>query len=99
MKVVSKLVDLELHIGHIEKNGDLLLVYSDPKRSMPTTIHIDAQDVFSIIKVLISSVGFWKFLISIPWLLIGFEKKQRKSSKIGTKTNDPTTDKKWDPWE
>ena len=66
---------------------------------MPTTIHIDAQDVFSIIKVLISSVGFWKFLISIPWLLIGFEKKQRKSSKIGTKTNDPTTDKKWDPWE
>ena len=66
MKVVSKLVDLELHIGRIEKKERLLLVHSDPDRSMPATIQIDPYDVLEIAKRMIMSSGFWGFCFRCP---------------------------------
>ena len=99
MKVVSKLVDLELHISHVEKRGNQLLVYSDSERSIPTTIHIDKNDVISIAKVLIGSLGFWKFLFTIPLMYLGFRKNEGGSMIQEKNKTESETKKEWDPWE
>ena len=99
MKVVSKLVDLELHIGRIEKKERLLLVHSDPDRSMPATIQIDPYDVLEIAKRMIMSTGFWRFLLQMPWFLWGYGKVLQNSKTTGSGPGSSRSDKKWDSWE
>ena len=99
MKVVSKLVDLELHIGHIEPRGNLLLVHSDPKRSMPTTIHIAPKDIFEILKVMLKSRELWKFLLLSPWYFLGSKKRKKIASTKDSQKTFHSGNQKWDPWE
>ena len=99
MKVVSKLVDLELHIGRIEKKERLLLVHSDPDRSMPATIQIDPYDVLEIAKRMIMSSGFWRFLLQMPWFLWGYGKVLQDSKRSSSGPRSLRSDQKWDPWE
>ena len=99
MKVVSKLVDLELHIERIERQGNVLLVYSDPKRSMPTTIHIVPSDIVELLKVMLKSGGLWQFLLLMPWLCFGSKKPRKVESSTDSNTQPPTGHQKWDPWE
>jgi len=80
MKVVSKLVDLELHIDRIERQGNVLLVHSDPKRSIPTTIHIAPSDIVELLKVMLKSGGLWQFLLLMPWLCFGSKKPGKVES-------------------
>ena len=99
MKVVSKLVDLELHIGRIERRGNALLVHSDPERSMPTTIHIAPGDVVEILKVMLKSPGLWQFLLLMPWFGFGSEKPGKVESTTDLNPQPPSGPQKWDPWE
>ena len=99
MKVVSKLVDLELHIGRIEKKERLLLVHSDPDRSMPATIQIDPYDVLEIAKRMIMSSGFWRFLIQMPWFLCRYGKVLQNSKATGSRPESSRSDQKWDHWK
>ena len=99
MKVVSKLVDLELHIGHIERRGDLLLVHSDPELSMPTKISIAPKDIFEILKVMLKSKELWKFFLMSPWYFL-VPRKRRKIASIKDSQNKlQSENQKWDPWE
>ena len=99
MKVVSKLVDLELHIGHIERRGNLLLVHSDPERSMPTTIHIAPKDMFEILKIMLKSRELWKFLLMSPWYFLGSKKRSKIAPTIDSQNKLHSGNQKWDPWE
>jgi len=99
MKVVSKLVDLELHIGHIERRGDLLLVHSDPERSMPTTIYIAPKDIFEILKVMLKSIELWKFFLMSPWYFLGSRKRRKIASTKDSQNKLQSENQKWDPWE
>ena len=99
MKVVSKLVDLELHIDRIERQGNVLLVHSDPKRSIPTTIHIAPSDIVELLKVMLKSGGLWQFLLLMPWLCFGSKKHGKFESSTDSNTQPPTGHQKWDPWE
>ena len=99
MKVVSKLVDLELHIGSIEQHGRELRVHSDPQRSMPTTIHIAPSDVLEILKVILRSSGLWTFLLLLPWYCLGPVSPSVTAGKAAGTTPPPTGPEKWDPWD
>ena len=99
MKVVSKLVNLELHIGRIERRGKTLLVHSDPERSMPTTIHIAPSDVVEILKVMLKSPGLWQFLLLMPWFGFVSEKPGKVESTTDSNPQPPSGSQKWDPWE
>ena len=99
MKVISKLVDLELHIGRIEKKERLLLVHSDPDRSMPATIQIDPYDLLEIAKRMIMSSGFWSFLLQMPWFLWRYGKILQDSKTTGSSLQNSRSNQKWDPWE
>ena len=99
MKVVSKLVDLELYIGRIERRGNALLVHSDPERSMPTTIHIAPSDVVEILKVMLKSPELWQFLLLMPWFGFGSEKPGKVESTTDSNPQPPSGPQKWDPWE
>lgn len=99
MKVVSKLADLELHIDRIERQGNVLLVHSDPKRSLPTTIYIAPSDILELLKVMLKSGGLWQFLLLMPWLCFESKKPGKVESSTDSNTAPPTGHQKWDPWE
>jgi hypothetical protein len=99
MKVVSKLVNLELHIGRIERRGKVLLVHSDPERSMPTTIHIAPGDVVEILKVMLKSPGLWQFLLLMPWFGFVSEKPGKVESTTDSNPQPSSGPQKWDPWD
>ena len=99
MKVVSKLVDLELHIDRIERQGNVLLVHRDPKRSIPTTIHIAPNDIVELLKMMLKSGGLWQFLLLMPWLCFGSKKPGKIESSTDSNTQPPNGHQKWDPWE
>jgi len=67
MKVASKLVKMDFVIGGIERKDEYLIITSHPDSTMPAKVRMDAIDVWSLIKVMLS----WsviKYMLSLPWL-------------------------------
>jgi len=69
MKVVTKLVKMDLKVGSIRRDGDLIVISSDPTQSMPAEVYMTPQDVAGMIKASINlSVISYVFLF--PFLYI-----------------------------
>jgi len=69
MKVVTKLVKMDLKVGSIRRDGGLIVISSDPTQSMPAEVYMTPQDVAGMIKASINfSVISYVFLF--PFLYI-----------------------------
>ena len=69
MKVVTKLVKMDLKVGSIRRDGDLIVISSDPTQSMPAEVYMNPQDVASMIK---ASINFSviSYMLLFPFLYI-----------------------------
>jgi len=78
MRVVTQLVRMEFKLGSIKRDGDNLLILSDPKQSMPTKVYMGADDAVDMI---LSGLN-WStisFVLSLPFLYF----KTRKENRSG----------------
>ena len=76
MKVASKLVKMDFVIGKIERKDQYLIIHSHPESTMPAKVRMDAIDVWSFIKSMLS----WSvisYILALP-MLYRQEKQQQK---------------------
>jgi hypothetical protein len=50
MQVNTKLVKMELEVGSIRRDGDQIVISSDPTQSMPAEVYLTPKDVAGMIK-------------------------------------------------
>ena len=67
MKVASKLVKMDFVIGKIERKDEYLIIHSHPDSTMPAKVRMDAIDVWSFVKAMLS----WSvisYILALPKL-------------------------------
>ena len=67
MKVVSKLVNLDLKLAKIERHQAGLMVSSDPEQSLATKIYLTPEDMVHILKLLLKNPPTLLYLLSVPF--------------------------------
>ncbi len=67
MKVASKLVKMDFVIGKIERKDEYLIIHSHPESTMPAKVRMDAIDVWSFIKAMLSWAVI-SYILALPKL-------------------------------
>ena len=74
MQVNTKLVKMELEVGSLRRDGDEIVITSDPTQSMPAEVYMTPKDVASVIRASLNlSVISYMFLF--PFLYIKYLRK------------------------
>jgi hypothetical protein len=81
MKVVSKLANVDFHIGRVERQGERLVIFSDPDKSMPSKVYVMPEDVLRMLKAMFATPSSWLFLLLFPYYYL----RARRSVKAGKK--------------
>ncbi len=69
MQVNTKLVRMELEVGSIRRDGDQIVISSDPTKSMPAEVYMTPKDVVCIIKASLNlSVISYMFLFPLLYI-------------------------------
>ena len=69
MKVVTKLVKMDFEVGSIKRDGDRIVISSDPAQSMPAEVYMTPKDVAGMIKASLNfSVISYAFLFPFLYL-------------------------------
>lgn len=78
MQVISKLIKMEFRIGSVERDGDQLVIISDPRQPLRSKVYLSADDVASVIRAAFT----WPvitFLAKFPFLY--FKSRRGKPAK------------------
>lgn len=67
MKVVSKLVNLDLQLSQIERHKNGLVVSSDPEKSLATKIYLTPEDIGEILKMMLKNPPVLLYLVAFPF--------------------------------
>ncbi len=78
MKVYTKLVRLDFVLGSMQREGDVLLIKSDPTKSMPVEVEMSAQDAVGMIKAALNP-SVISFVLLLPYLYF----KQKRAREGG----------------
>ena len=81
MKVRSKLADVDFEFGRFEYKKDHLLVHSDPKQSIATTVYVSPEDVLAALRKLLSNPRAIGYLIAFPFFLIRYRRRHAAKAK------------------
>ena len=79
MKVASKLVKMDFVIGKIERKDQYLIIHSHPESTMPAKVRMDAVDIWSFVRAMLS----WSvisYILALP-VLYRKEKRQAQNQK------------------
>ena len=68
MRVISPLTDLDLRIGRIGRQGDLIIVETVPGEGIETRIELSARDVGRIVGRILRSPALLLYLLTLPFL-------------------------------
>ena len=68
MRVISPLTDLDLRIGRIERQGDLIVVETVPGEGIETRIELSARDAGRIVRRILRSPALLRYLLILPLL-------------------------------
>ena len=68
MRVISPLTDLDLRIGRIARQGDLIIVETVPGEGIETRIELSARDVGRIVGRILRSPALLLYLLTLPLL-------------------------------
>ncbi len=69
MQVVSKLVKMEFRIGRIERDGDQLVILSDPNQALKSKVYLSVDDVAGVLRAALT-LPVITFLLKLPYLYI-----------------------------
>ena len=73
MQVITKLVKMELEVGSIRRDGDLIVISSDPTQSMPAKVYMTPKDVAGMIKASLN-LSVISYVLLFPFLYIKYLK-------------------------
>jgi hypothetical protein len=74
MRVISKLAQIDFQFGGISRDGNLLVIESDPQAKMPATVYISPGDVTDFLKRILRNPQALLFVLALPWFLIRWKK-------------------------
>ena len=80
MRVTSQLVDVDLEIGQIRREGSVLIVRSADGIGIPTQVDVHPRDAVQIMKAVLRSPGALSFILLLPVLFWRTRKQPRPSS-------------------
>lgn len=69
MRVVSRLVETEIKIQSVQREGEALVVLSDPSVSLPTKIYLTPEDIVQVLRAMLSP-GVVGYLLRLPFLYL-----------------------------
>jgi hypothetical protein len=69
MQVNTKLVKMELEVGSIRRDGDRIVISSDPTKSMPAEVYMTPKDVVGMIKASLN-LSVISYILLFPFLYI-----------------------------
>ena len=91
MRVISKLAQVDFDFGSISRQGNLLVIESDPESKMPSTVYISPQDVVEVLKRMFVSLGAIQFVLGLPFFLYRWRRSgQGISDRQGGRKEWPT---------
>lgn len=67
MRVISPLADLDLEIGTMRREGNLLVVRSAPGVGIDTEVYVHPRDVWKMLKAVVCSRGALAFALFLPF--------------------------------
>ena len=73
MQVNTKLVRMELEVGSIRRDGDQIVISSDPTKSMPAEVYMTPKDVAGMIKASLN-LSMISYILLFPFLYIKYLK-------------------------
>ena len=73
MRVITRLVKMELEVGSIRRDGDLIVISSDPTQSMPAEVYMTPKDVAGMIKASLN-LSVISYVLLFPFLYIKYLK-------------------------
>ena len=68
MRVISQLADMDLEVGSIRREGNVLVVRTAEGASIPSRIDIQPRDAVHILKIALRSWGALTYLPLLPIL-------------------------------
>ncbi|MCH9693628.1 MAG: hypothetical protein K0U72_03885 [Gammaproteobacteria bacterium] len=83
MRVISKLAQIDFQFGKIGRDGNLLVIESDPEAKMPSTVYVSPQDVIEFLKRFLVSPRAIVFVLGMPYFLYRWKKQGQGNSKAG----------------
>lgn len=67
MKVVSKLANVDFQIGRVRREGNGIVIFSDPEKSMPSKVHVMPDDVLRMLRAMFASPSSLLFILLFPY--------------------------------
>jgi hypothetical protein len=80
MRVTSQLVDVDLEVGHIRREGSVLIVRSAEGIGIPTEVGIHPRDAVQMLKAVLCSRGALTFILLLPFLYWRTRKQARPAT-------------------
>ena len=90
MRVISKLAQIDFQFGKVQKEGDLLVIDSEPGAKMPSRVYVSPQDVLEFLKRFFVSPSAILFVVAFPYYLYRWSKSSKTTSQKG-----PRKKKEW----
>jgi hypothetical protein len=81
MRVRSKLAEVEFRFGHVERNGNELVIYSHPDQALKSRVFVSPDDVLSAAFMLLRSPAAWGYALAFPFFYL----KARREIKTNKK--------------
>lgn len=77
MRVISKLAQIDFQFGRVGRDGNVLVIESDPNAKMPSTVYVSPQDVVEFLKRFLVSPRAILFVLGLPIFLYQWKKRGR----------------------
>lgn len=78
MQVVSKLVKMDFKIAAIERDGEQLVIISDPNQTLKSKVYLTPEDVAGVLRASFS-LAVLGYLIAFPVLYFRARRAKSKS--------------------
>ncbi len=91
MRIISKLAQIDFHLGKVGREGNLLVIESHQDSKMPSRVYVSPQDVIELMKCFFVSSRAIIFIIGMPYFLYRWKKHGKDSvAKKSYKKEWPT---------
>lgn len=87
MRVTSQLADVDLEVGSIRRDGNVLIVKSAEGIGIPTRVDIRPRDAVQILKAVLRSPGALAFILLLPVLY--WRTRHETSNTASDSINNP----------
>jgi hypothetical protein len=80
MRVISKLAQIDFQFGNITREGNLLVIESDPQAKMPATVYLSPGDITKLFKRIFVSPQALVFVLALPYFMVRWKTRSHAAS-------------------